>query len=110
NSELSTGGRSLRPTFCKIWLKSGLRLGAQALRTNLRRRAVMIAIQRIFCPPDLTTESDEALRYAVALSSVYNAKLFVLYCKETETNHNNNGHNEQSPDTNSLFIASLAPH
>jgi nucleotide-binding universal stress UspA family protein len=70
----------------------------------------MIAIQRILCPTDLTTESDEALRYAVALSSVYNAKLFVLYCKETETNHNNNGHNEQSADTNSLFIASLAPH
>jgi nucleotide-binding universal stress UspA family protein len=70
----------------------------------------MIAIQRILCPTDLTTESDEALRYAVALSAVYNAKLFVLYCKETETNHNNNGHNEQSADTNSLFIASLAPH
>jgi len=70
----------------------------------------MIAIQRILCPTDLTTESDEALRYAVALSAAYSAKLFVLYCKETETNHNNNGHNEQSPDTNSLFIASLAPH
>jgi nucleotide-binding universal stress UspA family protein len=70
----------------------------------------MIAIQRILCPTDLTTESDEALQYAVALSSVYNAKLFVLYCKETETNHNNNGHNEQSAGTNSLFIASLAPH
>ena len=70
----------------------------------------MIAIQRILCPTDLTTESDEALRYAVALSSVYNAKLLVLYCKETETNHNNNGHNEQSADTNSLFISSLAPH
>jgi nucleotide-binding universal stress UspA family protein len=50
------------------------------------------------------------LRYAVALASVYNAKLFVLYCKESETNHNNNGHNEQSAGTNSLFIASLAPH
>ena len=70
----------------------------------------MIAIQRILCPTDLTTEADEALRYAVALSSVYNAKLFVLYCKETETNHDHNGHNEQSADTNSLFITSLAPH
>ena len=36
----------------------------------------MVAIQRILCPTDLTTESDEALRYAVALSSAYNAKLF----------------------------------
>jgi len=70
----------------------------------------MIAIQRILCPTDLTTESDEALRYAVALSSAYNAKLFVLYCKETETNRNNNGHNAQSVETEPLFIASLAPH
>ena len=70
----------------------------------------MIAIQRILCPTDLTTESDEALRYAVALSSAYNAKLFVLYCKQTETNRNNNGHNAQSDETSPLFIASLAPH
>jgi len=70
----------------------------------------MLAFRRILCPTDLTTESDEALRYAVALSSVYNAKLFVLYCKGTETNHNNNGDNQQSADTNSLFTASLAPH
>jgi nucleotide-binding universal stress UspA family protein len=70
----------------------------------------MIAIQRILCPTDLTTESDEALRYAVALSSAYNAKLFVLYCKETETNRNDNGYNTQSVETTPLFIASLAPH
>jgi nucleotide-binding universal stress UspA family protein len=70
----------------------------------------MFAIRRILCPTDLTTESDEALRYAVALSSVYNAKLFVLYCRQTEPNNDNNAHNEQSAATNSLFIASLAPH
>ena len=70
----------------------------------------MIAIQRILCPTDFTTESDEALRYAVALSSAYNAKLFVLYCKGTETNRNNNGHNNESVETEPLFIASLAPH
>jgi len=66
----------------------------------------MIAIQRILCPTDLTTESDEALRYAVALSSAYNAKLFVLYCKETGVN---NGHAEGG-ETTPLFIASLAPN
>ena len=66
----------------------------------------MIAIQRILCPTDLTTESDEALRYAVALSSAYNAKLFVLYCKETGVN---NGH-AQDGETSPLFIASLAPN
>ena len=66
----------------------------------------MIAIQRILCPTDLTTESDQALRYAVALSSAYNAKLFVLYCKETGVN--NGG--AQGGETSPLFIASLAPH
>lgn len=66
----------------------------------------MIAIQRILCPTDLTTESDEALRYAVALSSAYNAKLFVLYCKETGVNNGHAQDGEMSP----LFIASLAPN
>jgi nucleotide-binding universal stress UspA family protein len=68
----------------------------------------MLAIQRILCPTDLTTQSDEALRYAVALSSAFNAKLFVLYCKEV--NRNNNGQNGQTVETSPLFIASLAPH
>jgi len=67
----------------------------------------MIGIQRILCPTDLTTESDEALRYAVALSSAYNAKLFVLYCRERGVN--NNGRAEGG-ETTPLFIASLAPN
>ena len=70
----------------------------------------MITIQRILCPTDLTMESDEALRYAVALSSTYNAKLFILYCSETGTNRNGNGGNAQSVETEPLFIESLAPH
>ncbi len=68
--------------------------------------AIVIAIKRILCPTDLTTESDEALRYAVALSSAYNAKLFVLYCKKTRVN---NGRS-QCGETTPLFIASLAPN
>ena len=70
----------------------------------------MITIQRILCPTDLTMECDEALRYAVALSSVYNAKLFILYCREAGTNRNGNGGNAQSVETEPLFIDSLAPH
>lgn len=42
----------------------------------------MIRIERILCPTDLTTESDEALRYAIALACAYNAKLMLLYCRE----------------------------
>ena len=66
----------------------------------------MLAIQRILCPTDLTTESDDALRYAVALSSAYNAKLFVLYCKKTGVDNDR----AEPGETNPLFIASLAPN
>ena len=69
----------------------------------------MITIQRILCPTDLSSESDEALRYAVALASAYHAKLFLLYCKEND--HGNGDEAELSAiEMNSLFTASLAPH
>ena len=42
----------------------------------------MIKIERILCPTDLTTESTEALRYAIALASAYKAKLMLVYCRE----------------------------
>lgn len=41
----------------------------------------MIVIRRILCPSDLSTESDEALRYALALARAYKAKLTLLYCR-----------------------------
>jgi len=41
----------------------------------------MIKIQRILCPTDLSVESDEALRYSLALALAYEAKLILLYCK-----------------------------
>jgi nucleotide-binding universal stress UspA family protein len=42
----------------------------------------MIKLERILCPTGLTTESDEALRYAIALAGAYKAKLMLLYCRE----------------------------
>jgi nucleotide-binding universal stress UspA family protein len=42
----------------------------------------MIAIQSILCPTNLSPESDEALRYAVALARAYSSKLFPFYCAE----------------------------
>ena len=39
-----------------------------------------MAIKRILCPTDLSTESDEALRYALALALAYEAKLIVFHC------------------------------
>jgi nucleotide-binding universal stress UspA family protein len=37
-------------------------------------------IERILCPTDLSPDSDEALRYAVALSRAYDAQLLLLHC------------------------------
>ena len=70
----------------------------------------MITFRRILCPTDLTSESDEALRYGVALATAYRAKLFLLYCKERSTNGSQNGDQKDSAHTASLFTASLAPH
>jgi len=38
-------------------------------------------IECILCPTDLSPESDEALRYAVALSRAYSAELILLHCE-----------------------------
>lgn len=40
-------------------------------------------IERILCPTNLSPESDEALRYAIALSRAYSAELLLLHCQPT---------------------------
>lgn len=42
----------------------------------------VINVQRILCPIDLSPESNEALRYAVALARAYEAQLFICHCVE----------------------------
>lgn len=69
----------------------------------------MITFNRILCPTDLSSESDEALRYAVALARAYRARLFLLYCKERGVN-DQEGAQRHRAHTSSLFTASLAPH
>lgn len=44
--------------------------------------AFMIRIQRILCPTNLSPESAEALRYAVALARAYEAKLLLFHSVE----------------------------
>src|SRR6185503_17756031 len=41
-----------------------------------------MTIKRILCPTDLTAESDEALRYALALARAYDAKLIAFHCEQ----------------------------
>jgi len=40
-------------------------------------------IECILCPTDLSPDSDEALRYAIALSRAYSAELILLHCDDT---------------------------
>jgi nucleotide-binding universal stress UspA family protein len=49
---------------------------------DCEKKFAMIKLERILCPTDLTTESDEALRYAVALALAFEAKLILLYCRQ----------------------------
>ena len=42
----------------------------------------LMKIDCILCPTDLSPDSDEALRYAVALTRAYNAELILLHCDE----------------------------
>jgi len=47
-------------------------------------------IECILCPTDLSPDSDEALRYAIALSRAYGAELILLHCAlgdESTDNH-----------------------
>ena len=70
----------------------------------------MITFKRILCPTDLTSEADEALRYGVALTTAYEAKLYLLYCRERGNEGGQSGDHTDSGDTSSMFVASLAPH
>jgi nucleotide-binding universal stress UspA family protein len=44
----------------------------------------MLKINRILCPTDFSPESDEALRYALALAVAYKAKVFLCFCAPSE--------------------------
>jgi nucleotide-binding universal stress UspA family protein len=40
----------------------------------------MIRIKRILCPIDISTDANQALSYALALTKTYDAKLVICYC------------------------------
>jgi nucleotide-binding universal stress UspA family protein len=64
-----------------------------------------MTIKRILCPTDLSTESDEALRYALALTRAYEAKLIIFHCTpDTPGSALVNG------EAKALLEQSLIPH
>ena len=56
--------------------------------TSIRRQGCnpdeAMKIECILCPTDLSPDSDEALRYAIALSRAYKAELILLHCDLTD--------------------------
>ena len=70
----------------------------------------MVKIELILCPTDLSTESEEALRYAVALARAYNAKLLLLYCAEINSAGPSNANRQLSVDIVSSFEQALIRH
>ena len=67
----------------------------------------MTNIRRILCPTDLSTESDEALRYAVALGRAYGAKLSLLHCPPMPTTKSGR---KPRGKVAAVFEASLSGH
>jgi nucleotide-binding universal stress UspA family protein len=67
----------------------------------------MIKFKQILCPTNLTTESDEGLRYGLALAGAYGAKLELLYCGTgAEATVEFSG----TAQTKNYFGDSIAPH
>ncbi|HYE76106.1 MAG TPA: universal stress protein [Blastocatellia bacterium] len=66
----------------------------------------MINLQRILCPIDLSPESNEALRYAIALARAYDAELLVCHCVEASPLAENNGRE----DVRKIFEESVLKH
>lgn len=70
----------------------------------------MLKIERILCPTDLSTESDEGLRYAVALTRAYDAKLLLLYCTDIKSANASIENKQLSADLACLFEQALIRH
>lgn len=69
----------------------------------------MVKLERILCPTELTPESDEALRYAVALAREYEARLMLCHCPKT-TPAPAGDDKEAGRYLRRYFEDSLAPH
>ena len=71
----------------------------------------MISINHILCPIDLSPSSGNAMRYALALSRVYQARLIFLYC-EAGSNLSNTRHTvtiDQAEALESLLLEHIDP-
>ena len=70
----------------------------------------MLQLKRILCPTDLSHESDEALRYAVALSVAYQARLILLHCSKLKSVNQPYEINPSHPAVRQAFENALTVH
>ncbi len=61
-------------------------------------------IESILCPTDLSPDSDEALRYAVALSRAYDAELVLLHCDTSSPTTNPNAHDQAAQTVKAALV------
>ena len=61
-------------------LRSGTIVAQTAVGGRAATLTKLMKIECILCPTDLSADSDEALRYAIALSRAYDAELILLHC------------------------------
>jgi nucleotide-binding universal stress UspA family protein len=61
-------------------------------------------IESILCPTDLSADSDEALRYAVAMSRAYNAELILLHCDTSAPTNNPNVHDHAAQTVKAALV------
>src|SRR6266487_2344143 len=65
-------------------LRSGTVVAQTAVGGSAFEPVETMKIECILCPTDLSPNSDEALRYAIALTRAYNAELILLHCDVTD--------------------------
>lgn len=82
----------------------------QSITRTIALETKMITIERILCPTNLSHEADEALRYGVALSQAYSAKLLLLYCGEAALAGSGLVNQRASQHIKGLFEEGLARH
>ena len=86
-------------------------LAARTLRNSKEEGKVAMArIERILCPTDLSSASDQALRYAVALACAYEAKLFLLNCIDSRFDGNAGERQALDNELSQAFRESLDCH
>ncbi|MEW6733974.1 MAG: universal stress protein [Acidobacteriota bacterium] len=77
--------------------------------TSLRLSTPRYYFSRILCPTNLSPDSDEALRYALALARVYDAKLYVCHCVEEKATPDWSAQIKGLGHIKGLFEESLGP-